>query len=42
MDSAALIMLNEQQFYLFGQARDQPYSAATPFDECSLGTKKDQ
>ena len=40
-DSAGLIMLNEQQFYLVGliqtsQTGGQPYSDTSPDGECSL------
>ena len=39
LDSAAMLMLNDQQFYLFGQmltsvTRDLPYSDTFPYGEC--------
>ena len=39
LDSAALLILNEQQFYLFGQfqtspTRGQPYGDASQYGEC--------
>ena len=41
MDSAALLMLNEQQFVLFGQIQTSQtgghlYSDTSPYGECSL------
>ena len=41
LDSAALLMLNEQQIYLFGQIQTsqtgyQLYSDTSPYGECSL------
>ena len=38
LDSAALLMLHLQKFYLFGQIQTggQVYSDASPYDECSL------
>ena len=41
LDLAALLMLNEPQFYLFGQLQSsqtggQPCSDASPYGECSL------
>ena len=36
LDSAALLLLNEQQFYLLGQTGGQPYSETSPYSECSL------
>ena len=41
LDSAALLVLNEQQFYLFGQIKNsqtlgKPYSATSPFGDFSL------
>ena len=41
LDSAAMLMLNDQQFYLFGQmltsvTRDLPYSDTFHYGECSL------
>ena len=41
VDLAALLMLNEQQLYLFGQLQTsqtggQLYSYTSPFSECSL------
>ena len=43
LDSAALFILNEQQFYLFGQIQTsqtggQPYNDTSPYGECSIGT----
>ena len=43
LDSAALFILNEQQFYLFGQIQTsqtggQPYIDTSPYGECSIGT----
>ena len=40
-DSAALLMLNQKQFYLLGQIQtrqteDQPYCDTSPYGECSL------
>ena len=42
LDSAALPMLKEQQYYLFGQIKTnqtvgQPYSVGYPYGECYLG-----
>ena len=42
LDSAALLVLNEQYIYLFGQIRTrqtggQPYNDTSPYGECSLG-----
>ena len=41
LDSAGLLMMNEQRFYLFGQIKTsqtggQPYSDTSPNGECSL------
>ena len=41
LDSAALLMLNKRQLYLFGQIQTsqtggQPYSDTFPYGECSL------
>ena len=41
LDSAALLLLNEQQFYFFGQIQNSqtgghPYSDTFPYGECSL------
>ena len=41
VDSVALLMLNDQQFFLFGQIQTgqtigQPYSYTYPYGECSL------
>ena len=32
LDSVALLMVNEQQIYLFGQSGDHPYSDASPYE----------
>ena len=45
LDSAALLMMNEQQFYLFDQIQTsqtggQLYSDTFPFGECSLAKQK--
>ena len=41
LDSAALLVLNEQQFYLYGQIQTsqtggQPYSDTSSYGQCSL------
>ena len=43
LDLAALLMLNEQQFFLFGQIQTSPtggqsYSDTSPYGECSFQT----
>ena len=45
LDSAALLMLNELQFYLFGQIQNsqtegQPYSNTFPYGVCCLNSCK--
>ena len=42
LDSAALLLLNEQQFYFFGgiqtsQTGGNLYTGTSPYGECSLG-----
>ena len=32
LDSVALLMVNEQQIYLFDQSGDHPYSDASPYE----------